>query len=163
MPSAAKRKFSKLTSPVVGTLPVADPPVVKRETITPDIANRWLETFNTNNRSIRDSHVDLLAHDMAVGHWKENGDAICFSKDGRLIDGQHRLWACVQSGAQFTSLVVRGIDDDAYMTKDAGLRKTAGDFMGPMDGEKNVTLLSAALRPLWVITSIRSSRPSSNI
>jgi hypothetical protein len=71
-------------------------------TVTPDQALKWLEDTNTNNRSVRDIHVQRLASDMKNGKWRGfNGEAIRFDSLGRLVDGQHRLWACTVAGVPF--------------------------------------------------------------
>lgn len=118
--------------------------------VTPELATRWLEENNWNNRPVRDAWVSRLAADMTAGKWRgQNGEAIKFDTAGRLVDGQHRLWACVQSGKAFESLLVEGVDPDSYSTIDIGAKKALQDFIGPMGGEKNVHLLSSALRLVY--------------
>lgn len=118
--------------------------------ITPELATRWLEENNWNNRTIRDGWVTRLAGDMANGKWRgQNGEAIKFDTAGRLVDGQHRLWACIISKCSFESLLVEGVDPEAYSTIDIGAKKALQDFLGPMGGEKNVHLLAASLRLVY--------------
>ena len=79
----------------------------KVETITPDIAKTMLGE-NVNNRRISHDNVNMFAREMRNGEWRFNGEAIKFSKDGRLLDGQHRLLAArrafrSQSGDMLTS------------------------------------------------------------
>lgn len=115
--------------------------------VTPELATRWLEENNWNNRPVRDAWVTRLAADMTAGKWRgQNGEAIKFDTAGRLVDGQHRLWACVVSGKAFESLLVEGVEPEDYSTIDIGAKKGLQDFLGPMGGEKNVHLLSSALR-----------------
>lgn len=66
----------------------------KVETITPDIAKTMLGE-NVNNRRISHDNVNMFAREMRNGEWRFNGEAIKFSKDGRLLDGQHRLLAVI--------------------------------------------------------------------
>ena len=75
-------------------------------TVTPAIAKTWLAE-NVMNRRIKESQIDRLARDMKLGRWILNGEAIKFGLDGRLDDGQHRLLACMQSGASFETYVAR--------------------------------------------------------
>lgn len=96
------------------------------ETITPVRAEAMLGT-NYDNRSLREAHVVKYASDMAAGIWPENGSAIVFDADGNLIDGQHRLAACVQSGAAFTTLVVRDVPRMTQNTIDDGVKRTISD------------------------------------
>jgi hypothetical protein len=39
-------------------------------TVTPDLATKWLEGKNANNRKISDKHVARLARDMTQGNWR---------------------------------------------------------------------------------------------
>jgi len=73
--------------------------------------------------------VNLLASEMARGRWKLNGDPIRFSRDGRLLDGQHRLWACVESGESFASVVVMDLDVNVFTTIDQGKRRSPADHL----------------------------------
>jgi len=119
-------------------------------TITPELAMGWLEDTNTNNRAVRDIHVRRLAEDMKAGKWRGfNGEAIRFDSEGRLVDGQHRLWACTIAGVPFDTLVVAGVDPEEYATIGTGIRKTFADFLGPMHGEKNANLYAAAVRLVY--------------
>lgn len=66
----------------------------KVETITPEIAKTMLGE-NVNNRRISRDNVNLFAREIRNGEWRFNGEAIKFGKDGRLLDGQHRLLAVI--------------------------------------------------------------------
>lgn len=83
----------------------------KVETITPDIAKTMLGE-NVNNRRISHDNVNMFAREMRNGEWRFNGEAIKFSKDGRLLDGQHRLLAVIAADKPLTTLVIRGLEDE---------------------------------------------------
>ncbi len=65
-----QRKHSTLRLPPL--IPNAAPPMEVRQlqpktqwlTITPDLAMKWLDEANTNNRPIREEHVKRFAEDM---------------------------------------------------------------------------------------------------
>lgn len=97
---------------------------VKLETITPKKAKEWLEKRNTYNRAMRPSWVATLVGYIKAGKWKMTGDSIKFAKDGTLLDGQHRLAACVESGVAIQSLVVYGLEEDMYAWLDQGKPRT---------------------------------------
>lgn len=121
--------------------------------VTPELANKWLEETNSKNRTVRQAYVERLAADMREGRWQgRNGEAIRFDKDGRLVDGQHRLYASVKANTPFESLVVYDVEPEAYSTIGIGSKKSLGDFLGPVAGEKNTALLAAALRlaTMWL-------------
>lgn len=132
--------------PLEGTTPKC-----KWVTVSPELAMKWLEGANQNNRSIRDAHVRRLASDMINGRWRgQNGEAIRFDTEGRLVDGQHRLWACVVSNVAFETLVIEDVSSEDYSTIGIGAKKSLGDFLGPMHGEKNVHLLAATIRIVYL-------------
>lgn len=119
-----------------------NPITVKRETITPEAAERML-TFNVSNRPLNERHVKRLAREMSLNRWKFNGDTICVN-GSRLIDGQHRLAACIESKCSFETLVVYGVDSNVFDTKDVGRARTTGDTLSIL-GEVNVNRLAAGL------------------
>jgi|WetSurMetagenome_2_1015567.scaffolds.fasta_scaffold50434_1 hypothetical protein len=113
------------------------------ERITPSMATKYLE-MNTNNRTIRQSHVDFLAKEIKDDRWVLNGASIVF--DGpTLVDGQHRLWAVVTAGKPISTLVARGVDKDCFPTIDTGIGRTAGDSLH-ITGMKNASHLASAAR-----------------
>jgi hypothetical protein len=122
-------------------------PLDHGSTPAPEMARAWFELNIINNRGIRPAVVDAYARDMAAGRWSLNGDPIRFDKDGKLIDGQHRLLACIQANVPFTSFVVRGLGDDAFLTLDSGIKRTMGDELTFAE-EKNAVALGAALQQL---------------
>lgn len=98
------------------------------ETITPEIAAKWLHpSINRDNRTVRDSHVDYLAREIVDGKWQVTHQGIAFSKDGRLIDGQHRLNAIVRAGIPVKCMVTTGLDDSAYKVVDCGSMRVVAD------------------------------------
>lgn len=122
---------------------------VTKESITPKKAIEWLKR-NIHNRPLSDAHVNRLASAMQSGVWRMNGDTIRFNGNGDLIDGQHRLRACVQSNCTFESYVVRGLDHAAFDTIDQGKRRSTGDVLARR-GEKHYNCLAAAVRIVHVI------------
>lgn len=144
-----------LTAAQVSAVPVpikGETPQCRWVKISPELAMRWLEgEVNHNNRTIRDAHVRRLSEDMKQGRWRGmNGEAIRFDGKGRLVDGQHRLWACVVANVSFDSLVIDDVDEDDYSTIGIGAKKSLADFLGPMGGEKNVHLLASAIRLVYL-------------
>lgn len=135
-------------------------PVAVWETITPAIAQMWLRDYNDQNRAIRRDYLTRLVRDMQEGRWDgHNGEAIRFDVSGRLVDGQHRLMACMVSGVTIVSLVVRGIPADSYKTVGIGAPKGFADFLSPY-GEKNANNLAALTRLvfLWMNDSLDQSK-----
>ena len=76
--------------------------------IVPAQAEQWLNTRQWQ-RSLDRALVLTYSRDIAEGMWKPDGNTIKFDSDGNLIDGQHRLEACVQADKPIVSLVVWGV------------------------------------------------------
>lgn len=114
--------------------------------ITPEMAKAWLE-HNTNNRKLTLRLVLEYARAMQENRWMVNGETIKIARDGRLVDGQHRLQACVKAGVAFTAIVVTGVEFDTFDTIDKGRKRTTGDDLG-MDGIRNSAAVAAAVK--WV-------------
>lgn len=114
------------------------------ETITPQMAQVYL-THNTDNRKQRSYIVSFYARQMKQGDWQLNGDAVRFSKEGRLIDGQHRLKACIEAGVPFTTLVVRGLDGESQTTMDKCVMRTSADSFR-FSGIPNAVVISSLIK-----------------
>ena len=100
----------------------------ERITITPEKAKNVLETRNKDNRPISPKEVEMLAREMELGRFKDNGDTFKFDVNGRLLDGQHRLAAIVKSGIPLIdAIVVYGIAPDAVDTIDSGRKRSVAD------------------------------------
>lgn len=110
------------------------------ETITPDMAREYLKA-NSMNRPLNDKTVNLYAQEMRAGNWKLNGEAICFGKNGALLNGQHRLSAIVKSGKEIQTMVVRGCDENAFITYDSGRLRRSSDVFA-IEGINNYSYVS---------------------
>jgi len=86
--------------------------------VTPAMAKQMLES-NSNYRLISQKHVDRLAAEMSCGRWALNGQAIIFSSESKLLDGQHRLHAIIKSNTTIETAVVYGVDPLASQSYDS--------------------------------------------
>jgi hypothetical protein len=122
------------------------------EVITPEVATKWLEG-NTHNRPLRQRDVDRYSREMSTGRWQLNGESIIFDSTGRLLDGQHRLWACVESQVSFQAVVVRGADPETFTTIDQGRHRSPADHLVvagvTVGGEQHTKVLAAAASLVW--------------
>lgn len=120
---------------------------ITRMFVTPEQAQIWLRT-NNHNRVKSPTLVKFYARAMKEGRWRLNGETIKVSIGGVLVDGQHRLQACVDADCGFDTLVALGVDPDTFDTIDSGKKRTASDVIG-IDGCRNSAATAAAIR--WVI------------
>lgn len=115
---------------------------IKTLTITPELAEKWLGK-NRKNRNISRATVDAYARDMKAGKWRLTYDPIRFDQEGLLIDGQHRLLACLQAGKPFDSLVVEGVAGEANDVIDSGYKRYPATVLAA-NGYTYATVIAAA-------------------
>ena len=94
--------------------------------VTPEIAAEWLLRDRPGNRNIRQGSVDKYARDQSEGRWDLAVDCIAFNKQGQLVNGRHRLMACIKSGICIPSLVLLG--KETVIDIDATSARSAGDY-----------------------------------
>jgi hypothetical protein len=117
--------------------------------LTPEKAAELLE-LNKHNRPLSDGHVKRIADQIKEGKWKFNGDTIKIAADDSVLDGQHRCWAVVESQIPIETIIVYGVERDAFATIDT-LRKSRsiGDTMSINGLTRYRNVAGAALQ--WLI------------
>lgn len=113
--------------------------------ITPEVAREMLVS-NTRNRPVNKIHLNHLEGVFRQGDMILNGETIIFNADGVLLNGQHRLMACVNTGVSFDAMVVYGISDPmAFKTQDGGKKRSTPDSLA-LGGEVMCHNLAAAIQ-----------------
>lgn len=131
------------------------------ETITPEIAREWMK-FNINNRPLSRARVKKYENALTKGEFVLNGESIIFSDGGILMQGQHRLKACINTGISFDSVVVRGVEYSTFSTLDSGGTRTMADVFaihGTRNSHKMSTLVSFYAK-LNIGGTLRASQPA---
>lgn len=105
------------------------------EIVTPEIAVQMLD-MNHHNRPVRKSAVKQLAGIIRRGEWSLSHQGIAFDQSGRLLDGQHRLMAIVETGISCELLVTRNAPTSSFQVMDQGVRRSMADVAG---ADKRVT------------------------
>ncbi|MBN2129326.1 MAG: hypothetical protein JW741_07505 [Sedimentisphaerales bacterium] len=95
--------------------------------ITPEMACRWLEQANFQNRRVNEAKVRKLATDIRSGKWGLTHQGIAFDTHGVLIDGQHRLWAIVEADQDVTMWVGFNFDPKTRFDVDNNTPRTITD------------------------------------
>lgn len=131
------------------------------EEVTPETAAEWLAKFNTGNRSKNHHLTAAYVKDMLSGGWHQTGDTIKFNGDGRLLDGQHRLQAVVDSGVTQYFLVVRNLTSHAQDVMDAGMKRSFGQVL-QIRGYKNASTVAGITAVLIKIKSKTTDRRITN-
>lgn len=126
------------------------------EKIGPAKAMKYIETMN-GNRPVRQPRVDFLANQMAAGKWRKTHQGIAFDTEGRLSDGQHRMWAIVETGLTLEFMVTRGVAVEDVTVFDTGLARNysdAANFAGWNANPSAAALAKALARGITLMTPI---------
>lgn len=139
--------------------------------VTPEYARQILaeqaaldEHLSVKQRRLDRHRVAQYASEMRRGGWMLNGEGIQFN-GARLLNGQHRLSAVVESGETVPMLIVRGIDPAAFSTIDQGKGRTIGDLL-KMRGLPYSVEMAGGARVAWLyerfgrISAETSKRPT---
>lgn len=94
------------------------------ELVTPELAKQYLANQQTN-RFLNMAYAKRLAEDMLNGRWESEGDAIKFTVDDILFDGQHRLKGVVIANKPQYFTVIRGYKKESMGVIDIGKPRTA--------------------------------------
>lgn len=116
-------------------------------TITPDHAAKLLLASNTNNRPVSSRNVAKIADAMTSGEYATNGEAVIIDTEGNILDGQHRMLACVESGKAFATVLVAGVEPSAFTTIDTGKARSAGDTLATL-GTRNYSAVAATIQTI---------------
>lgn len=121
-----------------------------RVEMTPDIAKELL-AINTNNRRIKKERILAYGRSMSRGQWQFTGDAIRVAQKDTgehiIVDGQHRLLACVEANVPFETMLFTNLDYSVFSVIDRGVCRTNGDLLS-VSGVANGTTVGALVRPI---------------
>jgi hypothetical protein len=90
---------------------------------SPEEAKELLKTKNIGNRPVNTARVEGYARDMKSGNWLLSGETIIFDENGNIMNGQHRLLACIEAKTPFKSYVVRGVPRAHFSVLDTGFTR----------------------------------------
>lgn len=118
------------------------------EEVTPELAAEWLELAADKNRRLSKVTMTSYAMQMKEGEWVLTHQGIAFDHLGRLHDGQHRLWAVIESGRPIKMLVARGVDPATFAVLDTGKKRGPADALHIAGLEKYETMIAGGARLL---------------
>jgi len=106
----------------------------KKILLTPELAKKCLANNYHKNRNIRPSVVNSYAIDIADGRWNEDiseiDNAMAFTKEGLLINGQHRCAAVIAADKAIYVWAYYDVPIELYDFFDGGAVRTAADVAG---------------------------------
>lgn len=103
---------------------------------------------NQINRPLKGWLVDYLAKAITSGDFVYNGESVIVSKDGYLLDGQHRLSAIVKTGIPCQIELIEGVNKKVMPTIDTGSGRSAADVFA-MNGFKNCNVLAGVVKLIY--------------
>ena len=122
-------------------------------TVTPEVAEYWLEQYNVHNRSLKWDHIAAMAGAIQRGEWVYNATPISFGvlDDGQVfqVDGQHRCYAIVKAGLPVPSAVATGLEAKAQDYIDIGRHRHYADQL-QLAGIPNTKATAAVVRAIWI-------------
>lgn len=119
----------------------------KVKIITPGFAKELLERTQAAgvlNRKASPRTVEIYANEMRSNRWKLNSESIKLDENGYILDGQHRLMACVQSGCPFQTVVNTGVARETFDTIDCGRVRTGTQVL-QMSGVQYHTVITGII------------------
>lgn len=129
------------------------------EVIDPGLAKVLLEA-NVRNRPISAVHVRSLARDMAAGKFRLTHQGIALDVDGRLVDGQHRLSAIIESQTTQRMVVTYNVSPESFQAVDVnGQPRTIAQVVHLCRGTRSATNVVAAVKVLWLVLEQSEGQP----
>jgi hypothetical protein len=99
------------------------------EIITPEFARELLRHLPAHQRRRMAAYAEQLADAFRRGEFTHSPQPIILDTAGNVLDGQHRLLACVLSGISFGAVIVRGVPADMFDKIDIGRKRLAAQFV----------------------------------
>jgi hypothetical protein len=96
--------------------------------ITPEDAKKILDGYNNGNRYLRAGGARYIAVQIKSGEWVEDHpQPICFSNEGKLIDGQHRMAGIALAGIPVWATARFGVNPSVMKYMDTGISRALYD------------------------------------
>jgi hypothetical protein len=148
-PKRSKALTDLLTRNIIDSMDIGDGLKAVSKIITPDVARQLLALNNGNRCSVKD-RVDQLSQMMTDGKFLVNGDTIRISAADNVVDGAHRLKACLKSNVSFRGVIITGLSIEAVATIDQGLQRNVANILGIVHdlAPKNSSIVSATAAAL---------------
>lgn len=124
----------------------------RHEFVTPEMAEVYL-LKNRNNRRLDQRHVQRLMRQFRGGGFPHVPEPIAFDTNDELINGQHRLTACVRTKIGFSAQVSIGWPPDTKEFIDMGKGRTPGDNL-ELHGIPDPIVTAAIIRGVLCIASV---------
>lgn len=118
--------------------------------ITPAKAEMLLAAMPAQ-RAMHRTNLEYFRRLLRAGQFVTTHQGIAFNTRGDLIDGQHRLTACVETGISIVVQATFNLPDDLFASLDRGKTRSLGDDLtvrSHTNGGTEASILQAAIRVL---------------
>lgn len=106
---------------------------------------RELLANNTANRPLNKATISEYAGAMQRGEWVLTHQGVALDPELRLLDGQHRLWAVVQSGVEIDMMVTFDCPPEAFAMVDRGRVRSLAYALRTKEIDVSTTRLALAV------------------
>lgn len=117
--------------------------------LTPDMAKGFLESVDDRQRKLSLGAAATIARDIESGKWNEDyariDIPIAISKEGKLLNGQHRCKAAVIANKAILVPIAYGVDSELFEYMDNAKSRSAVQFIGGKDSKTVSALAGFAL------------------
>lgn len=135
---------------------------VSRVFVSPEMAAGMLEHSTFQNRKINQKNLKKLKRDIVTGRYQVTHQGVAMTREQAVIDGQHRLLACKETGICIPLYLFSNLPEDVVWSVDRGSLRTVDQdlFMhGEKWSKKRVELLRMCVELLgYDSTNIRDKR-----
>lgn len=96
--------------------------------LTRSLQKRYLEN-NCLNRPVSDRSVKEHRRQMRTGIWQDTGQTMSVARNGKLLNGQHRILAMYRENLEYWVAMAYDVEESAFVAMDTGRLRTGGDVV----------------------------------
>lgn len=111
--------------------------------------NKIRQEDGTLNRKISALRIQDYMREIEQNRWKKIHQGYAITRDGKILDGQHRLLAIQAVGKTVYGWVFFNVDEETFDVIDTGRPRTVADALH-VDHEVNTAVLAATVRLYWL-------------
>lgn len=98
--------------------------------ITKEIAEDLISNMSPNQRKLNERTVRKYATVMKAGKWYPyTMDGVVISKDGMVLNSNHRLHAVVETNVDWPARITFGVDPEQFLYMDQARKRESKDFL----------------------------------
>lgn len=115
--------------------------------IDPVRARELFEGNAENQRNIKKKNLEKIEASIRKGIFRLNGESIIVSEKGRLLNGQHRVTAVMNTQIGIWSVLVENVPDAYFDSMDCGSSRQFKDVL-TIGGNSNAHVLATTIQRL---------------